>query len=614
MTRGCIVVGAVLAAGALASAGDWPQFRGPNNAGVAGTGDQSLPSEWSMDKNIAWKAAIPGVAWSSPIVWGDKVFVTTAITEKQTKPKPGMGGFGGFGGGPGGDGPGGGAGGPPGGGRPGGFGGGFGGPPQPGRILSPFVQQRLNLTDEQKKELEALQKEVDAALEKLLTDEQKKQLKEPAPGRPPSGFGGFPQPGQILSANQLESLKLSAEQKKQAEELQKDVDAKLAKLLKEEQSKQLKEMRQMFGGGFGGPGGPGGGRGGFGGMGAMGGGKPPDAIYRWEVYCLDKATGKVIWKQLAAEKKPAVPIHPTNTYASETPITDGERIYAYFGMTGLYCFDMSGKPLWKKELGAYPMMFGFGPGASPALEGDRIFVQCDNEEKSFLVALDKKTGDELWRAERNAKSSWTTPFVWRSKSRTEVVACGGERVQSYDPASGKVLWEVSGLRGQWSATPVATEEMLFVGAGGPMSNGPLYAIRAGAMGDLTLKENETSNAGVAWSRTRAGLGLASPLLYEGHLYILAQNGGIVNCFSAKTGEEAYKQRIPGAKGFTSSPWAANGKIYCLDEDGKTYILQPGAEYKLLGQNKLDEMFWSTPAIAEGVLLLRGVDHLYCIRQ
>src|SRR5262249_53815029 len=154
------------------------------------------------------------------------------------------------------------------------------------------------------------------------TDEQKKQLKEPSRG--PGGFGGFPQPGQIFSANQLESLKLTAEQKKGHEELQKDVDARLAKLLTDEQSKQLKGMRQGLGGGFGGPGG---GRGGFGGM---GGGKPPDAIYRWEVYCLDKATGKILWKQLAAEKKPAVPIHTTNTYASETPITDGERIYCYF--------------------------------------------------------------------------------------------------------------------------------------------------------------------------------------------------------------------------------------------------------------------------------------------
>jgi outer membrane protein assembly factor BamB len=342
---------------------------------------------------------------------------------------------------------------------------------------------------------------------------------------------------------------------------------------------------------------------------------PPDAVYRWEVYCLDRSEGKILWHSLAAEKKPTIPIHPTNTYASETPVTDGERVYAYFGMTGLYCFDFAGRQVWSKDLGSYKMMFGFGTGSSPALDGGRLFLQCDNEEKSFLVALDKKTGKELWRADRSEKSSWGTPFVWRTKGRTEVVACGGSGAKSYDPATGKMLWELSGLRGGFNATPVAGDEMLYLGAGGPMGNSPLYAVRAGASGDITLKDGARSNDGVAWMRTGAGPGIASPLVYGDYLYVLDQRGGMVSCYGAKTGKPAYqRQRVAGAKGFTASPWGNGGKVYCLDEDGQTFVLKAGPEFKLLGKNKIDEMCWATPALSGGALFLRGLDHLYCLKE
>src|SRR5262249_26337610 len=162
---------------------------------------------------------------------------------------------------------------------------------------------------------------------------------------------------------------------------------------------------------------------------------------------LDRATGKVLWHQTAREAKPTIPAQMGNTYASETPVTDGERVYAYFGSAGVYCYDFSGKLLWSKDLGSFAMMTGWGTGSSPALDGERLFIQCDNEEKSFLVALDKKSGKELWRADRAEKSSWSTPFVWRNQKRTEVVACGSRRVRSYDPATGKVLWELGGLGG-----------------------------------------------------------------------------------------------------------------------------------------------------------------------
>src|SRR5204863_2795247 len=182
--------------------------------------------------------------------------------------------------------------------------------------------------------------------------------------------------------------------------------------------------------------------------------KAPDVEHRWMVYCLDLKTGKTLWEREAAKGKPTTGVHIKNSYASETPVTDGERLYAYFGMTGLFCYDLSGKLVWKRDLGSFPMAMGFGSGSSPTLDGDRLFVQCDNEKQSFLVALDKKNGEELWRVERAEKTSWSTPFIWHNKERTELVVCGGNHVRSYDPPTGKQLWELGGFQGQFQASPV----------------------------------------------------------------------------------------------------------------------------------------------------------------
>jgi outer membrane protein assembly factor BamB len=540
---------------AAARSGEWPQFRGPHSDGVAA--EAALPSRWAADRNVAWKAKVPGVAWSSPVVWGDKVFVTTAVTDNQRKPPAGGGFGGGFPGGPGRPGGGPGRGGP-GGGRGGVGPGGFA---PPGQLLPPFLRDRLNLTDEQKKQLDALQKDVDGKLDKILTDEQRQQYQEMRDGLRGGGFG----PG---------------------------------------------------------------GRGGFG-PGGFGGGRPPDQVYRWEVLCLDRGTGKVLWQKVAREGKPRIPIQQSNTYATETPVTDGERVYAYFGMHGLYCYDTAGKLLWEKDLGAYPTSMGHGPASSPVLAGDRLFLQVDNEQKSFLVALDKKTGKELWRVGRIERTNHSSPIVWKNKERTELVAVG-QKVRSYDPATGKVLWEL-GVGGRGCSTPVGDAERLYVGSeagfgggfggGGPGGGrggfgggggGGLYAVKAGASGDVTLKEGETSNAGVAWSHARGGPDKPSPVVYQGHLYVLRQNG-ILTCYDAKTGEEVYRQRVPGAGSFWASPFAGDGKLFCLDERGTTHVVQAGPKFKVLGKNALAEMFWATPAVADGAVFLRGVDHLYCVR-
>jgi outer membrane protein assembly factor BamB len=482
---------------------------------------------------VAWKIEVPGVAWSQPIVWGDKIFLTTAITENQQKPQAGGGFGGGFGG-------------------RGGFGapGGFGGRP-PGADRAPGSRPEGGQNERERPEGGARAPEGDRS-PREAGDQPGNTDEQPRPRA-----GGSGRPG-------------------------------------------------GFGGGFGGPGG-------FGGRG-FGGGAPPNAVYQWKVLCLDRSTGKLLWEQLAKEAKPTIPTHRTNTYASETPVTDGERVYAYFGMTGLYCYDLSGEPLWSKDLGSHSMMMGWGTGSSPVLLGERLFIQCDNEEKSFLIAFDKRSGDELWRVEREEKSNWSTPYVWKNKARTELVT-SGRTIRSYDPATGKVLWELGGNQGGARSTPIGDDERLYVGTGGGMGgSGPLTAVRAGAEGDITPGGGDSADKHVAWSVPRSGPPMASPLLYEGCLYVLEQRGGILACYDAETGKQHYKQRIEGARGFTSSPWAYGGKVFCLDEAGTTFVIEPGAEYKLAATNKLDEMFWSSPAIAGSQLLMRGVDHLYCIAE
>jgi outer membrane protein assembly factor BamB len=428
----------LVGAAATAPAGDWPQFRGPH--GSATSTDRDLPAEWGPDKNVAWKVKVPGYGWSSPVVWGDKVFVTTAVTDKQERP---------------------------------------------------------------------------------------------------TGSADW----------------------------------------RDGSSQRL------------------------------------DVVYKWEVYCLSAADGKVVWKRTAAEGRPKGTRNSSNTYASETPVTDGERVYVSFGVHGLYCYDFPGNQLWKKDFGAYRTEYGHGTGSSPAFDGQRLFIQCDNEDKSFLVALDARTGEQRWRADRAEVTGWSTPLVWKNAARTEVVCLGRRRVQSYDPATGKPLWELGGMNGQAMASPVAGGDLLFAGTGGQLGgNRPLFAVKAGASGDVTLKPGADSNEAVAWHLPKAGPLTSTPLLYEGRLYVLEQSLGVVNCYDARSGKQLYRERLPQARGFLASPWAYDGKVFCLDEDGRTFVLQAGPEFKLLGRNDVGETCWASPAPANGALFLRTVEHLYCIRN
>jgi outer membrane protein assembly factor BamB len=431
----------VFLAGALASAAavdSWPQFRGPQS-GVA-AGDPALPDRWSATENVVWKVDIPGTGWSSPIVAGNRIFVTTVIASAAKEP------------------------------------------PKKGLY-----------------------------------------------------FGGER--------------------------------------------------------------------------------KAPDDEHRWMIYAIDFDTGKIAWEREVFRGVPRSSRHLKNSYASETPVTDGERVYAYFGNVGLFVFDMNGKPLWTKRFDPVKTRYGWGSAASPVLHQGRLYLVNDNDEHSWLMALDKKTGETIWTVDRDEGTNWSTPFIWESGKRTEVITAGTKRVRSYD-LDGKLLWELSGMSSIVIPTPFTRDGLLYIASGyvGDQSR-PVYAIRPGASGNISLAAGETSNEFVAWSLPQGGPYNPSPLVYGGYYYTLLDRG-FLTAHDARTGREVYgKQRLdPAAGAFTSSPWAYNGKLFLLSEDGDTFVVEAGPEYKLLWKNSLDEMCMATPAVARGSLVIRTAGKLYRIAR
>ena len=417
---------------------NWPQFRGVGSLGVAE--DPNLPDKWSTTENVAWKTEIPGVGWSSPIVWGDNIFLTSVISaDSKEAPKKGLY---------------------------------FGG-------------------------------------------------ERPAP--------------------------------------------------KDE--------------------------------------------HRWVVYAVSFKTGKVLWEKEVHRGAPAFSRHLKNSYASETPVTDGERLYAYFGNLGIFCFDLKGKLLWEQKWDARKTRFGWGTAASPIVHKDQLYLLNDNDEQSYLTALDKKTGKQLWRADREVGTNWATPYIWESGQRTELIVPGTKATRSYD-LTGKMLWEFTGMSSIAIPTPFSKFGLLYIASGyvGDQHR-PVYAIKPGASGNISLKEGETSNQYIAWYLRQGGPYNPSPIVY-GDLYYTLYDRGFFTANDARTGKEVYgKQRIDPAVGaFTSSPWAYNGKLFCLSEDGDTFVIQAGGEYKLLGKNSLDELCMATPAIVRGSLIMRTASKLYRISK
>jgi outer membrane protein assembly factor BamB len=345
---------------------------------------------------------------------------------------------------------------------------------------------------------------------------------------------------------------------------------------------------------------------------------PHEVMLHYQMYCLNLKSGKVEWKKEFYTGRPPGGRHRKNSFISETPVTDGKFIYVYVANLGLWAFDLKGNQAWTTPLEANPIYLDFGTGSSPALAGNLLVVVSDNEKQQYIAAFNKQTGKQVWRTNRDLggrgqpvqRSGWATPFVWRHALRTEIVTVGPRTAVSYD-FDGKELWRLSGMAGAPIPTPFAYEGLLYINGGQGRS---LYALRPGAAGDISLKEDQTSNEYIVWSQARAGTYLPSSLAYDGAVYTLSEKG-ILNRFDAKTGKLTYKTRIdPKATAFTTSPWAYNGKLFCLSEEGQTFVVTTGEQFQLLHVNELDDMAQASPALVGDRLLIRTEQRLYSIRR
>ena len=337
------------------------------------------------------------------------------------------------------------------------------------------------------------------------------------------------------------------------------------------------------------------------------------ASHRWLVYDLDFSTGAVRWVRELGLAVPGIERHIKNSFASETPVTDGERLYVYFGTIGLVAaLELDGEVAWTRELGVYNGRQRFGTAASPALHDDRLYVVNDNTTQSFLVAFEASSGEEVWRVERDEVENWSSPFIWENELRTEIVTAGRRQIRSYD-LNGGLLWELSGMTVNVVPTPFAQDGLVYISSGYPGGMPrPVYAIRAGASGDISLRPGQNGNDFVVWYQPRLGTYNTSALVYDGAYYTLLDRGFLLS-HDARTGREIYgRTRVKPGSGFTASPWAYNGRIFLLGEDGDTFVVRAGSEFELLRTNSLNEMALATPAVVRGSLILRTQSKLYRI--
>jgi outer membrane protein assembly factor BamB len=344
---------------------------------------------------------------------------------------------------------------------------------------------------------------------------------------------------------------------------------------------------------------------------------PDDTPHEWKVYALDKKTGAIVWQTSVASGVPKVKRHLKSTHANSTLATDGERIVAFFGSEGLYTFDMSGKQLWKKDLGVLDAGFYMVPeaqwetGSSPIIHDGVVVVQADVQKGSFLAAFDAKTGNEIWKSERSDVPTWGSPTVHTVGGKTQLIVNGMRHVGAYDFKTGKEIWKLSGGGDIPVPTPVVSDGLIYItNAHGQAS--PIYAIRETATGDVSLTGDATSNSGVAWSVAKDGGYMCTPLVYRGLVYIVKFQG-VVSAFDARTGERKFQERLRGGTAaFTASPVASDGKIYLADDDGQVFVIKAGPAYEQLAMNEMGGPVLATPAISEGRLLFRTQSHLIAI--
>ena len=343
-----------------------------------------------------------------------------------------------------------------------------------------------------------------------------------------------------------------------------------------------------------------------------------DAEQAWTIYCLDRKTGKIRWQRKAGNRAPRVKRHPKSTHANPTPVTDGRRVIALLPDLGLFAYDLEGSLLWKSDLGFldsgwfYDRSYQWGFASSPVLYKDLVIVQADIQDESFIAAYSVSSGEQVWKTARDSISTWSTPSLYTHGDRHQVIA-NGPRIQSYDPASGKELWSLGPSSEVVVGTPVVGQDLIYLTAGYPPVR-PIYAVRPGASGDISLAKGQRSNAHIAWSYDRGGTYIPSPILYRGYFYTNA-NDGRLTCYDAKTGKRIYRARIGGKSiSFVASPLAADGRLYFSSEKGEVFVVKAGPRYEELSVNPLGESVLATPAISDGVLVIRGLSHVYGIGE
>lgn len=462
---------------------NWHQWRGPEATGVAPHGDP--PTEWSETENIKWKVEIPGRGSASPIVWGDRIFVVTAIKTERTADDADE--------------------------------------TARARDQSPFRYVAE-----------------DGAT--LLAQ------REPSDDNEPGGQRG--------------------------------------------REGERRGRRGLGGGGFGG---------------RFGGGQAPTNYHQFIVMCIDRNTGKTVWSHTAAEVVPHEGHHQTGSFASSSPVTDGENLYVSFGSRGIFCYDLDGKPKWDVDLGDMKTRLSFGEGASPALHGETLVVPWDQEENSFIVALDAKTGNEKWRQPRDEVTTWATPLIVEAEGRTQVITSGDNRVRSYDLASGEVIWECGGLGSNPIACPIVYDGLAIAMTG--------HREPAGVAVPLSAKGDVTDTDQVAWQIDEITPYVSSPLLYGDTIYFVKSRDAIWSSVAAKTGEPIInRKRLPEMSSVYSSPVGAAGRIYLCSREGMTNVLKHGPEFEVLATNVLDETIDASPAIVGDEIIIRGEKHLYLISE
>lgn len=439
------VVLALSTVSAWVQAGEFAQFRGPGGSAVVP--DQDIPLQWSETENLAWRQEIPGSGWSQPVVFGELLFVTAAVSEKDVRPKD--------------------------------------------------FDDGVKLPQSM-------------------------------------GLGGLT--------------------------------------------------------------------------------RAPKVQIEWQVLCLKTSTGEIVWTKTVTAGEPKYPVHPSNTYATESPVVDANGVYVFFGATGTVAgLSHAGDLKWQQELGAFPTNNGFGTGSSLAIHGDLVFVQHLTEKSSLVAGLSAASGDIVWSHERQKKSSsWSSPIVWTNGDRTELLVSGGSEVNSFDPATGHTLWTLRNVKAATACSLALDEKRIYFGGSDPFSKGPLFAVSSGGDGDISPKDENKKFEHCDWLVEKAGPGMASPVSTGRFVYVSDNN--ILRCYDAATGERVYQSRIPNLDKVAASPLVVGDKLVVLDEHGAAAVIRTGPEFKVLGSGSIDDTFWSTPAVSDGSIYLRGVKALYCVRK